>query len=209
MAKTTRERIIDAARALFIERGVSGTPVTEIERAAGLSPGSGSFYRHFADRAAVLDAVLAHDIERAVAAREARTGDQDTLGEGYARVLDELDSLGDLIELLAREGRREPERFEPVRRVLAEEGALAESAVLRGRLRPERVDELDVDAVAVVAMFSLIGHHMAERFFGMPIGVTRERFVAALTSMVEGTGRPGERPRSGRRNVRIDSGGIA
>jgi AcrR family transcriptional regulator len=44
---STRERILDAALDLFIERGVTGTTVSDIERAVGLAAGTGSFYRHF------------------------------------------------------------------------------------------------------------------------------------------------------------------
>jgi AcrR family transcriptional regulator len=43
----TRERILDAALDLFIERGVAGTTVSDIERAVGLAAGTGSFYRHY------------------------------------------------------------------------------------------------------------------------------------------------------------------
>jgi AcrR family transcriptional regulator len=43
----TRERILDAALDLFIERGIAGTTVSDIERAVGLAAGTGSFYRHF------------------------------------------------------------------------------------------------------------------------------------------------------------------
>ena len=42
----TRERILDAALVLFIEKGVAGTTVSDIERAVGLAAGTGSFYRH-------------------------------------------------------------------------------------------------------------------------------------------------------------------
>src|SRR5215218_5488395 len=43
----TRERLMRAAMALFAERGVAGTSVGEIERAAGLAPRSGALYQHF------------------------------------------------------------------------------------------------------------------------------------------------------------------
>src|SRR4051812_40543251 len=62
--KNTRERIMAVALDLFAERGVQGTPVTAIEAAAGLSPGSGSFYRHFRDRAELLTAVVEQEIAR-------------------------------------------------------------------------------------------------------------------------------------------------
>jgi AcrR family transcriptional regulator len=44
---STRERILDAALELFLERGIAGTTVSDIERAVGLAAGTGSFYRHF------------------------------------------------------------------------------------------------------------------------------------------------------------------
>ena len=46
----TCERILDAALDLFIERGVAGTTVSDIERAVGLAAGTGSFYRHFGSK---------------------------------------------------------------------------------------------------------------------------------------------------------------
>jgi AcrR family transcriptional regulator len=43
----TRERIRDAGLKLFIEKGYRGTSIADIERAAGLAPRAGGFYRHF------------------------------------------------------------------------------------------------------------------------------------------------------------------
>ena len=43
----TRERILDAALDLFVEQGVRGTTISDIERQVGLAAGTGSFYRHF------------------------------------------------------------------------------------------------------------------------------------------------------------------
>ena len=57
MAKTpgkTRDRILDAAMDLFLERGIGGTTVSDIERAVGLAAGTGSFYRHFPSKDAVV-----------------------------------------------------------------------------------------------------------------------------------------------------------
>lgn len=47
IASTTRQRIITEALRLFGERGYAATTIAQIEDAAGLSPGSGSLYRHF------------------------------------------------------------------------------------------------------------------------------------------------------------------
>ena len=51
---STRSRLIAESMRLFGERGYSGTSVSQIEAAAGLSGGSGSLYRHFASKEALL-----------------------------------------------------------------------------------------------------------------------------------------------------------
>jgi AcrR family transcriptional regulator len=55
---------MDVALKLFVAQGVAATPVTAIEAAAGLSAGSGSFYRHFKDRNALLAAVVDRELIR-------------------------------------------------------------------------------------------------------------------------------------------------
>lgn len=52
----TATRIIEAALALFADHGLEATPIVRIEEAAGLSPGSGSFYKHFRSKAEILRA---------------------------------------------------------------------------------------------------------------------------------------------------------
>ncbi len=54
----TARRIIKEALRLFAENGIAGTPIVRIEEAAGLAPSSGAFYRHFASKAAVLEAAV-------------------------------------------------------------------------------------------------------------------------------------------------------
>lgn len=55
--QATRERILIAARQVFAGQGYEGTRVADIALAAGIS--HGNFYRHFADKDDVLQAVLA------------------------------------------------------------------------------------------------------------------------------------------------------
>lgn len=186
MAGETRTRILDGARALFAEQGVGATSIVQIEARAGLSPGSGSFYRHFPDKDALLDAVVARELALAVEVRASRTANDRSLEAHYRATLDELDRMADLITLLAREGRQRAELFGPVREVLAEGGARAEAELLRARQSAAGDAGVDLDAVATVAMFALIGHHMAEYFFGVPVGVDRTRFTQALAALVEG-----------------------
>ncbi|WP_436793391.1 TetR/AcrR family transcriptional regulator [Actinospongicola halichondriae] len=186
MAVNTRERILDQSLELFARKGVAGTSVVEIEAAAGLSPGSGSFYRHFENKDAVLVAVVDRELARAEAARSERVDGSERLEVVYRRTLDELVRLQPLIEIAAREGRQRPELIEPLQRVLAEDGARAEGALLAERMDRGEVADGDADAVAAVAMFALVGHHLAEHFFGVPVGAGRDQFVETLSLMVRG-----------------------
>jgi len=47
---TTRDRMKEQALKLFIRKGYARTSIAEIERAAGLAPRTGAFYRHFTDK---------------------------------------------------------------------------------------------------------------------------------------------------------------
>src|SRR5487761_2050203 len=53
-----RVRILDAAMALFAERGFRDTTVGAIEDAAGLAPRSGALYQHFASKEEVARACV-------------------------------------------------------------------------------------------------------------------------------------------------------
>lgn len=73
--EATRERVLDAARRVFAERGVIGGTVEDICARAGFS--RGAFYSNFTDKA---------DVLRALIERE------------HARLLDHLDAGLDLLE---------------------------------------------------------------------------------------------------------------
>ena len=57
---TTRDRILDAAEALFGERGLAGTAVRDIAGAVGLNPAS--LYNHFPSKLALYEAVLERSV---------------------------------------------------------------------------------------------------------------------------------------------------
>ena len=81
-ALATRDSILDAAAALFAERGVSGTTLQHIATAAGVT--RGAIYWHFEDKGAMFNAMM----ERAAMPLEAAMQLLDKP--------DTLDPLGDL-----------------------------------------------------------------------------------------------------------------
>jgi AcrR family transcriptional regulator len=86
MAKTaqTRARILDAALALFNERGTGAVSTNHIAAAAGLSPGN--LYYHFADKQQIIRAL--HD--RYAAAHEAMWGTGGGQDASLARLRENL-----------------------------------------------------------------------------------------------------------------------
>ncbi len=184
MATDTRTRILDTALAAFVARGVDGVAVTDIEQGAGLSPGSGSFYRHFKSKADVLAAVVAREVARAEQRRGGRLTEPD-LAARYRSSLASLDEMRPLVALLIREGTRLP-HLDRILTVLAEGGARLDAAWLAERMAAGDLPRRDADGVASVVLFALVGHHLAEQFFGHAVGVDRDRFAAALASLVEG-----------------------
>jgi AcrR family transcriptional regulator len=61
---SSRDRLLDTALALFASRGYAATSTGEIQKACGMSPGSGALYRHFRSKSDVLRAALRRGLER-------------------------------------------------------------------------------------------------------------------------------------------------
>ncbi len=75
----TRERVLDAAREVFAERGVIGGSVEDICERAGFT--RGAFYSNFADKADVLEALISREHARLLAQLDASAA---LAGEGAA-----------------------------------------------------------------------------------------------------------------------------
>jgi AcrR family transcriptional regulator len=192
--RSTRQRIIDEAMRLFGEQGYAATTVAQIEAAAGLSPGSGSLYRHFPSK----QALLTEGVRQQIAAGEellsfiadpASFATQ-TLSQRLKVVaragLERLDQERDLSRLLVRDLARFPdllaemakEEIEPVYRVVA--AWLAEQA---GPQVPER----DWPALAAVLVNATSHYWLLGDIFGQdPAGITQDRYVAALAELAAG-----------------------
>ncbi|QKW32731.1 TetR/AcrR family transcriptional regulator [Actinomadura sp. NAK00032] len=190
MPSTTRDRVLDAALELIQEHGFGGTTVTDIEELAGLSPGSGSFYRHFRSKEEVFRAVLERELDRARRHREEfERGpvDDDPRAALARRLVQQLDYLArvrPLINLLAREHGRFPEVTRRIRSVLVDRG-IAEEAEHLTRDMPDGDGHADPHALLAVVVSALTGYELSRGFFGRPpADVAPERFAAALAALI-------------------------
>jgi AcrR family transcriptional regulator len=73
----TRERIVTAAANLVFEHGVAGTSIEDVKETAGVS--SSQLYHYFADKQALIHAVIAHQSDAVIAAQEPLLGKLDSL----------------------------------------------------------------------------------------------------------------------------------
>ena len=73
----TRERIVAAAAELIFERGVAGTSIEDVKDAAGVS--SSQLYHYFADKQALVHAVIAHQSDAVIVAQEPLLGKLDSV----------------------------------------------------------------------------------------------------------------------------------
>lgn len=104
-SESTRDRILDVAEQLFARKGLAGTAVRDIARAAGLT--APSLYNYFEGKQALYEAVIARgvqplfDLIAAVAGSAAR-GEERT-GEMLDGIMDHLASHPDLARLIQHE----------------------------------------------------------------------------------------------------------
>jgi AcrR family transcriptional regulator len=138
-AQANRARILATAAEIFSAEGIDA-PLDEIARGAGV--GTGTFYRHFPDRDALLDALFDERICRfdemmtvAADAEDAWQGLVDLLETGFAMQASDR-GLKDVLAARARgQGRLHPPPDETVRAI----DSLLERAKAQGALREDVV----------------------------------------------------------------------
>jgi AcrR family transcriptional regulator len=185
---STRDRIVAEGMRLFADRGYAATSVAEIEKAAGLSPGSGGLYKHFRTKEAVLEA----GVRERIAATDDLAPLLEGLGpevemrdalRGIARVaFQRLDGEHDLNRLLLRDLSAFPQLL-----ALFRDGELRRlHALLTQALRRLAPRHPDPEALAAIAI-SAVSHHwtLADVYGGPhPLGIDRDRFADALADLV-------------------------
>jgi AcrR family transcriptional regulator len=173
----TRERLLDAALDLFAEEGFTGTTISEVERRVGLAAGTGSFYRHFSSKQALLRAAVEREIERCLAeiesdraSRPVPDGSRDQFVAASHQILRDVRRFDRLFRLMLAEGDRVPDLREAFTAALEGSGAISWMS----------------DPWTSVRVAALIGYHVFDLVGGGPFReVGQDQFVAALADIFE------------------------
>jgi AcrR family transcriptional regulator len=189
MSSTTRERIVDEAMILFSQHGYAATSIAKIEAAAGLTPGAGGIYHHFASKEAVLAAGIERQLARLGALREIRNvlgslGDvraELTLTARY--VLAELDSESELLRILASDVRSRPQLLRSAVDQLVSSTFTGFAAWIGERAARE-VPADEASAIAAVGLGSLLSSRLLRDVLGIPAQVDDERLVDTWVAMM-------------------------
>jgi AcrR family transcriptional regulator len=175
----TRERILDAALDLFIERGVAGTTVSDIERAVGLAAGTGSFYRHYKSKEELVVAAFQRGVTRLVSelepARVAETAaavdPHERAVRDYRAMLGEMRAFYPLWLLM----QSEREQFPELQNVFIDALGMREWDL-----------RWDQDRVRTIAIAALTGFHQLAMLDNVYYGkIDFEEFIAALVEFGE------------------------
>jgi AcrR family transcriptional regulator len=172
-ATPTRERILDEAMRLFSEHGYAATSIAKIEAAAGLTPGAGGLYHHFASKEAVLAAGIERRLSRLAALREIRQvlGTLEdlkaelTLTARY--ILAELDSESELLRILASDVRNRPQVLKTAVEQLVS-SMFTGFATWIGERAERAVPAEEATAIASFGLGSLLSSRLLRDVLGIP-----------------------------------------
>ncbi len=189
MSSTTRERIVDEAMHLFSEHGYAATSIAKIEAAAGLTPGAGGIYHHFASKEAVLAAGIERQLARLGALREIRSvlgslGDltaELTLTARY--VLAELDSESELLRILASDARSRPQMLRSAVEQLVG-STFAGFATWIGERAERSIAAEEASAIAAFGLGSLLSSRLLRDVLGIPSQIDDATFVDTWVRMM-------------------------
>ena len=174
----TRDRILDAALDLFMERGVAGTTVSDIERAVGLAAGTGSFYRHYKSKEELVVPAFRRGVTQLVtkleAERVADTAVDDTHERDfrdYRGLLGEMRALHPLWLLM----QSERDQYPGLQDVFIDALGMREWDL-----------EWEQDWVRTIAIAALTGFHqlsmLDEAYYGT---IDPEAYIERLTELTE------------------------
>ena len=104
----TRDRLLDAAIALFARQGYASTSVADIQQACGLSAGSCALYKHFPSKSALLQEATRRHVDQIVAARKAHDRSRpaeahEALRRGAEQIWGTIEGNANLLRMMFRE----------------------------------------------------------------------------------------------------------
>jgi AcrR family transcriptional regulator len=191
--RSTRQRILASSLEFFAANGFEGTDIVDIERAVGLRPGSGGFYRHFRNKEDVLRAVIEDEIERvrqhqtALTRIPTRTEPGHEVADRVERLLDMLWEMRHLMAVISHENARFPDLLPQIASAMADSGVEIGAADLSRLMDQGDVPRRPPEAVASIVLMAGVGFTLTCRLFGRPIAhVEREQFGRVLTDLVTG-----------------------
>ncbi len=163
----TRDRIFTAAKALLAQEGLSGLSIRKIARDVGLSPMA--VYRHFADKEAIINALMQdgigawEDRVMAIEASDPLIWLDDQMNAFLAFALDEPHRFDAAFFLPASKARQFPEDFAAGR----SKGVGLMIAHIEMAQRSGRIDTtpaLDIALTLVALAQGMVSMHRARRF---------------------------------------------
>lgn len=188
----TRERIVDEAMRLFSQHGYTATSIAKIEAAAGLTPGAGGLYHHFASKEAVLAAGIERQLARLDALREIRhvlgsLGDiraELTLTARY--VLAELDSESELLRILASDARNRPQLLTSAVEELVSSTFTGFATWISERAE-RTIPEEEARAIAAFGLGSLLSSRLLRDVLDIPAQIDDQALVDTWVQIMAST----------------------
>jgi AcrR family transcriptional regulator len=185
-AEKTRQRIVQAARELVVERGYAGVSTSEIQNRAGVS--RGGLYHHFASRqelmAAVIGAIEA-DLTQRLAAAVADAGDPlSQLRVGAQWYLDECVRSREIQRIGLYEG-RQALGWERWRESVAPHGVGMLIAALEAAMDAGQIDRVDPSALAY-ALLAMLHESATMILSAADKAGERERVGAVVAALIDG-----------------------
>lgn len=175
----TRNRIISSAMTLFAEQGYDSTSIAEIEAAAGLSPGSGSLYRHFKSKDELLLAAVRR--WRAELAQLSERLDfttsksvQDALQRAAMLLVSFVTAQGPTMRVFAVQGLMFPPNARQEIAAAWKDGYQLFAKAIRDIAPPEVLEQHDVEALAIQMLGS------ASHYFGQTLAFEESSLSMSL-----------------------------
>ena len=190
----TRQRLIEAARRLFMERGYEGATVRDIAAGAGLS--TGAVFASFADKTELFNAVLEADSQAQITAMNqagAKPGRPRerlvrTLAAAYAFQLGQIELLRAALAVSWSQGLTGELGDRPIRKQAMDKirELLAEAAAA-GEIRRE----VDLGILADTIWACFIGNYRQALFDGQGLEQLTDRLDRQLELVISGAGKAG------------------